>query len=81
MTKPKYVINASRVLTRIGEQNLTQAEAARAAGFHPVHFHKLVTGIHAPSVKSRRRLMASEVFAGLGFHDLFEQVQVGGDAR
>ena len=78
-TAPKYVINANRVLQHLGEANVSQKEAALAAGFHPDHLNRLISGSHSPSARTRRRLMASEVFQGLSFGDLFRQV--GGDVR
>lgn len=80
LSAPKYVLNASRVLQHLGEANLTQKEAAEGSGFNAAHFHKLIAGHYSPTAKSRRRLMASEVFRGLSFSDLFEQVQAGGGA-
>ena len=78
---PKYIVNTSRVLQHLGEANLTQKDVALAAGFSPNHLNRLISGSQSPSPRTRRRLMAAEVFAGLKFHDLFTQVQVGGDAR
>lgn len=75
---PSFVLDANRVLRHLAEANVTQRDAAREAGLHPDHFGRLISGSHSPSARTRRRLMAAEVFQGLTFGDLFRQV--GGDA-
>ena len=77
---PTFKINTPLVHRLLAEQCLTQREAGFQAGLGHSHLNKLLRGVQTPRPSTRRKLLASPVFAGLSHGELFSEVQEAGGA-
>jgi hypothetical protein len=72
---PVYALNASLIRSRAARACMYLYEVADQAGLARAHFCRLLGGYEYPSPITRRRLLTVPLFEGLGFDDLFVEVQ------